>query len=137
MGAKPPFRYAQGLQQLQDRKETKKYRLTKTETKKVCRDFHVKWIGKGTFCTFCKSTGDLHSGADRQSAGNERYGEAAPQLRPYGSRCDPQSALLVYLQSNVPFSSAEEKYHCPPAMESRKEPASLPREREKDAPFVM
>ena len=41
-GAWQTFRYAQGLQQLQDRKETKKYRLTKTETKKVCRDFHVK-----------------------------------------------------------------------------------------------
>ena len=32
---------------------------------------------------------------------------------PYGSRRDPWGALLVYLQSNVPFSSAEEKYHRP------------------------
>ena len=81
--------------------------------------------------------GDLHSGADRQSTGNERDSKAGDPALPHGSRCDLWGALLVYLQSNVPFSSAEEKYHCPPAMESRKEPASLPREREKDVPFVM
>ena len=93
------------MQQLQDRKETKKYRLTKTETKKVCRDFHVKWIGKAALCTFCKSTGDLHSGADRQSAGNERDSKAGDPALPHGSLCDPQKRFWILLPRLAKVSS--------------------------------
>ena len=147
MWAGQTFRYALNFQQLQDRWKAEKYRLSKTETKrksvqtlrKVDRQSKtVQNLQQHRSQAIQGQTFSLHK--------TNAVAKLGPQLRPPGSLCDPQSALLVYLQSNVPFSCAEEKYHCPPAMVSRKEPAPLlrgrktiplPREREKDVPFVM
>ena len=63
-----------------------------------------------------------------------------PRLCPYGSRCDPQKALLGT------FLALEKSTAVPLLTESRKEPVSLPRERKdyssskgkrEDVPFVM
>ena len=61
---KQTFRYALSLQYLQDRLKTKGYRLSKTEAKKVCRDFHVKQHFAGP----AKVLGSCSPGADEKSS---------------------------------------------------------------------
>ena len=97
----------------------------------------VRWIvtarlAEPATAPVVKKFKDRQAGCTKRTRSQSRESGFAP----HGSLCDPQSVLLVYLQSNVPFSSAEEKYHRPPAMVSRKETAPLPRGR-KDYAFSV
>ena len=147
MGAKQPFRYAQGLQQLQDRWKAKNYRLSKTRQRKPVQtlrkmDHHSKTLQ------------NLQQHCSRASRYRLKVCTKQTQSQSRGSGFAPkdrcairEKALLVRVLCYAKYHSRfGEKYHRSPAMESRNEAAPLPRgrktiplprEREKDVPFVM
>ena len=77
---------------------------------------------------------------DKKSVQNERNRKAGNPALPYGSLCDPQKALLgTFLQSEkstIRSPASGSRNEAAPLPRGRKT-IPLPREREKDVPFVM
>ena len=140
MGAKQPFRYAQGLQQLQDRWKAKNYRLSKTRQRKPVQtlrkmDHHSKTLQ------------NLQQHCSRASRYRLKVCTKQTQSQSRGSGFAPKDRCAIREKALLgTFLALEKSTTRPPAMVSRKEPAPLlrgrktiplPREREKDVPFVM
>ena len=123
MRAKQPFRYAQGLQQLQDRWKAKNYRLSKTRQRKPVQtlrkmDHHSKTLQ------------NLQQHCSRASRYRLKVCTKQTQSQSRGSGFAPKDRCAIREKALLgTFLALEKSTTRPPASGSRNEPASLPRER--------
>ena len=148
MGAKQPFRYAQGMQQLQDRWKAKNYRLSKTRQRKPVQtlrkmDHHSKTLQN--LQQHCSRASRYRLKVCTKQTQSQSRGSG---FAPHGSLCDPRKSAFgtCTLLRKVPFSLWRKVPPVPLLREAgtnlhlfqeKGKTIPLPREREKDVPFVL